>query len=86
MGAAGLDSSMIESSEPLDVTPSSRMARAVTWKSLSLGLAGCLVIACGDQYGIHFIRGSFMGLDFTTPGAIALFFVLALPINTFLRF
>lgn len=86
MGAAGLDSSMIESSEPLDVTTSSRMARAVTWKSLSLGLAGCLVIACGDQYGIHFIRGSFMGLDFTTPGAIALFFVLALPINTFLRF
>jgi hypothetical protein len=39
----------------------------------------------GDPYGNMVIRGSYMGLDFSTPGALFLFFLLAGLLNHLLR-
>ncbi len=55
-------------------------ARAVLTGSLfSLGLA------CAAPYGNMVIRGSYMALDFSTPGAIFLFFLLVGPLNGLAR-
>jgi len=47
-----------------------------TLRSLGLGAFFSLCIAVGDPYGNMVIRGSYMGLDFGTPGALFLFFLL----------
>lgn len=39
------------------------------------------MIALGDPYAIHLIRGSYLALDFSTPGAVFLFFLLAFVVN-----
>ena len=56
-----------------------------TFRSLGLGAFFSLCIAIGDPYGNMVIRGSYMGLDFGTPGALFLFFLLAGLLNRLLR-
>ncbi|MBI2502085.1 MAG: hypothetical protein HYW07_02495 [Candidatus Latescibacteria bacterium] len=56
-----------------------------TPRSLGLGAFFSLCIAIGDPYGNMVIRGSYMGLDFSTPGAVFLFFLLAGLLNHALR-
>ncbi len=56
-----------------------------TLRSIGLGALFSLCIAVGDPYGNMVIRGSYMGLDFGTPGALFLFFLLAGWCNHLLR-
>lgn len=50
-------------------------------RAVGLGLLGTLAIALGAPYGTYVIRGSYMDLDFSTPGAVFLFFVLVALVN-----
>ncbi|MFH1571421.1 MAG: hypothetical protein ABIL09_25750, partial [Gemmatimonadota bacterium] len=60
--------------------------------SRSLGLKGFLMgaflssfLAIGAPYGNMIIRGSYMALDFSTPGAIFVFLFLIGVVNTILK-
>ncbi|MBM3277692.1 MAG: hypothetical protein FJY95_06380 [Candidatus Handelsmanbacteria bacterium] len=48
----------------------------LTWRGLVLGSFLSFFLAVGDPYGNMIIRGSYMALDFSTPGALFLFLVL----------
>ena len=58
----------------------------VTIKALLIGTLLCFCIAAGEVYGVAVIHGSNMCSDFSTGGAIFLFFVLVLGINVLLKF
>ena len=47
-----------------------------TFRAIATGSALVLCIALGAPYGNMVVRGSYMALDFSTPGAIFLFFAL----------
>ncbi|MCC7264345.1 MAG: hypothetical protein IT369_17685, partial [Candidatus Latescibacteria bacterium] len=74
---------------PLAVPPGAAPAGSplspFTLRSIGLGTLFSLCIAVGDPYGNMVIRGSYMGLDFGTPGALFLFFLLAGILNHLLR-
>ena len=55
--------------------------RAFTFRSIFTGSVLSLVLACGAPYGNMVVRGSYMALDFSTPGAIFLLFLLVGPLN-----
>ena len=55
-----------------DPTP----AKAFSLRAFGVGCLGCLAIAVGAPYGNMVIRGSYMAIDFSTAGAIFLFFLL----------
>jgi len=58
------------------------MARGpFTWRAFLAGSLGALVIGIGDQYGLMVIHGSYMSIDFSTAGAIFLFFVAVAIVN-----
>ncbi|MEW6751026.1 MAG: DUF6785 family protein [Candidatus Latescibacterota bacterium] len=50
--------------------------RALSVRSLAVGAVLSLCIALGDPYATMVLRGSYLALDFTTPGAVFLFFLL----------
>ena len=66
-------------------SPRAPAGPAFTFRSIGLGALFSLCIAIGDPYGNMVIRGSYMGLDFGTPGALFLFFLLAALFNRILR-
>ena len=53
-----------------------------TWRAFLVGSLGALAIGIGDQYGLMVIHGSYMSIDFSTAGAIFLFFILVAIINS----
>ncbi len=53
-----------------------------TLRAFIAGSLGAIAIAVGDQYGLMVIHGSYMSIDFSTAGAIFLFFVIVAIINT----
>jgi len=55
-----------------------------TWRAFLAGSLGALAIGVGTQYGVMMIHGSYMAIDFSTAGAIFLFFVLVAIINVIL--
>lgn len=55
--------------------------RAFTVRSICTGSVLSLLLSCGAPYGNMVIRGSYMALDFSTPGAIFLLFLLVGPLN-----
>ena len=63
----------------------SRIHEAFTVRALAVGAAMCLVIGMGCPYVLHKVHGSYMALDFSTPAAIVLFFVLVFVVNGVLR-
>jgi hypothetical protein len=56
----------------------------VTWRSLLAGTLIALCISVGAPYGNMVLRGSYLALDFSTAGAIFLFFLFIFLIHTFL--
>jgi hypothetical protein len=58
--------------------------RSFTFRAITAGAVGSLIIAVGAVYGEHVIQGSYVALDFSTPGAVFLFFVLAFLVNVIL--
>ncbi len=59
----------VKSSEP-------QRQRIVTGRALLLGTLGAIVVGLLAPWAIHVLRGSYMALDFSTPAAVALLFVL----------
>jgi hypothetical protein len=57
-----------------------------TVRAVALGAGVALAIAGGAPYANMVIRGSYMALDFSTPGAICLLFFLGGVVNVALRF
>lgn len=55
--------------------------RSFTFRAIAAGSVGSLIIALGAPYAIHLIRGSYVALDFSTPGAVFLFFILVFIVN-----
>ena len=49
---------------------------ALTWRGFWVGIFLSFFLAIGAPYGNMIIRGSYMSLDFSTPGAIFLFLLL----------
>ena len=61
--------------------PAQQLPRTFTFRAVLTGTVLSLCIACGAPYGNMVVRGSYMALDFSTPGAIFLFFLLVGPLN-----
>ena len=57
----------------------------VTHKALIVGALCSFCIAVGEPYGVLVVQGSALCADFSTGGAIFLFFVLVLLVNVILR-
>ena len=59
--------------------------RGVTLRAVIIGALLCVVLTAGEPYGVLVIHGSAMCADFSTGGAIFLFFVLIFCVNGVLR-
>jgi hypothetical protein len=55
-----------------------------TIRALIVGIIGTLAISVGDQFGLMVIHGSYMSIDFSTAGAVFMFFVIVAILNTIL--
>jgi hypothetical protein len=62
-----------------------RNRRSVTARSLFIGTLLTFFLSVGDPYGNMAIRGSYMAIDFSTAGALFLFFCLVGGLNVILR-
>ncbi|MDP6360582.1 MAG: hypothetical protein QF473_36050, partial [Planctomycetota bacterium] len=58
---------------------------AVTFRSILVGAALCILINLGEPYLVGYVRASPLAADFSTGAAIFLLFVLALNINLALK-
>jgi len=58
-----------------------RIRTGLTWRGILTGMIGSLVLGLGCVYGTMRIHGSYMDIDFSTAGAIFLFFVLVGIVN-----
>ncbi len=56
--------------------------RSFTFRAIAAGGIGSLLIAVGDPLSIHWFHSSYLALDFSTPGAVFVFFVLVFLVNT----
>jgi len=56
-------------------------SRPLTLRALIIGLLASLLIGALDPYGLYVIRGSYMTLDYSTPAAVFLFFLLVVFVN-----
>jgi hypothetical protein len=63
------------------VTTTTPNASPFTRRAVATGLVLSVCLACGAPYGNMVIRGSYMALDFSTGGALFLFFLLVGGIN-----
>ena len=72
MGKTDLWKSQIPSKSPFTI------------RALIVGIIGTLTISVGDQFGLMVIHGSYMSIDFSTAGAIFVFFVIVAIVNTLL--
>lgn len=58
-----------------------RRTCSLSWRAIGIGFLASLLIAALDPYGLYVIQGSYMTLDYSTPAAVFLFFVLVVLIN-----
>lgn len=49
----------------------------MTLRGVLIGLLGAVAVGVGAPYAEHVLQGSYVALDFSTPGALFLFFLLA---------
>jgi len=63
----------------------SGIREAFTIRALAVGTLMSLVIGIGCPYVLHVMHASYMDIDFSTPAAIFLFFVLVFIVNSILR-
>ncbi|MFP4057334.1 MAG: DUF6785 family protein [Candidatus Brocadiia bacterium] len=65
--------------------PMAGMGRGATWRAALVGSAMCVLIGVGTPYACHVMHASYMALDFSTPAAVFLFFILVFGVNGVLR-
>jgi len=53
-----------------------------TFRALTIGVLGVLIIGIGTTYNLMVIHGSYMAIDFSAAAAVFLFFVLTFFVNT----
>ncbi len=56
-----------------------------TLQAVFIGAVLCLFISVAFTYNVNVVKGSYLALDHTAIGAIALYFVLTLPVNSLAR-
>ncbi len=61
------------------------LSNSVTWRAVVVGAVCCLALGLGGPYATHVLRGSYVDLDFSTPGAIFLLFFLVVGPNALVR-
>ncbi|MEC9378606.1 MAG: hypothetical protein VX528_06530, partial [Candidatus Latescibacterota bacterium] len=59
-----------------------RRSTGVSFRSLLTGTILAICISTGAPYGNMVLRGSYMALDFSTAGAIFVFFILVFLVHT----
>ena len=52
-----------------------------TFRAVTVGVVGSLVVGVGTTYNIMVVHGSYMAIDFSTAAAIFIFFVLTFIVN-----
>ncbi|MDE0041514.1 MAG: hypothetical protein OXT74_05730, partial [Candidatus Poribacteria bacterium] len=52
-----------------------------TFRAVTVGIVGSLVVGVGTTYNIMVVHGSYMAIDFSTAAAIFVFFVLTFIVN-----
>jgi len=57
----------------------------ISWRAIFLGMIFSLMLAVGEPYGVALIKGSPLCADFSTGGAIFLFFILVIMLNPLLK-
>lgn len=72
---------MAEAKQEATVEPSP----GVTWRAFAMGLVCSALVAAGTQYGEIYLRSSRMSDDFSTGGALFVFFFLVAVINVILK-
>ena len=60
--------------------------KAFTVKSILVGSLSAFGLSAGAAYGTLYLKGSFMALGTSMPGAVFIFFILTLLINPLLKF
>lgn len=70
----------------MTTAPGYRAGGVITYRALVIGTLGALAIGLGGPWVDHVIRGSYMTLDFSTPGAIFLLFAFSLLVQAPLRY
>ena len=63
----------------------SQAGEAFTIRAIAVGTLLSLLIAVGCPYVLHVMHASYMDIDFSTPAAIFLFFILVFIVNSILR-
>jgi len=61
------------------------VAGGATWRALLLGTALCVLIGITTPYACNVMHASYMDLDFSTPAALFLLFMLVFVVNGSLR-
>ena len=61
------------------------MTRGATWRALLVGALGCAVIGLTTPYITNVMHASYLDLDFSTPAAIFLFFIMVFLLNGLAR-
>ena len=56
-----------------------------TWKGFAVGGVLSFCIGLGAPYAVIMLRGSYMAINSSSPGALFLFFILVFVVNTLLR-
>lgn len=75
---------MQDTQTPGELTGSQPLERAFTTRAFVVGGLASLALGLGVPYGTLILRGSYMDLDFSTPGAIFLLFVITALLNPLL--
>ena len=57
------------------------MSRGATWRALLVGTLACVAIGISTPYVTNVMHASYLDLDFSTPAAIFLFFILVFILN-----
>ena len=80
-----MDKASTKTRDPELAEDESRSPSSYTLKAFLIGAFFSFFLSIGGPYGNMAIRGSYMTLDFSTPGALFLFFFLAGVLNVVLK-
>ena len=74
-----------QAEERVEEQSAAEQTASFTWRGFAVGTLLALGIGVGAPYAVIMLQGSYMALNSSSPGAIFLFFVLVVVINTLLR-
>ena len=74
-----------QAEERVEEQSAAEQTASFTWRGFAVGALLALCIGVGAPYAVIMLRGSFMAINSSSPGAIFLFFLLVVGVNTLLR-